>query len=209
MSDASTVLRLMDQARGAASPPAGFVVDLATSLDDLDHLARLAAIRSLSGRSLARLFECVEGEPLDLDHLVPSELGEGVPVRHLGVNSLPLFRQFEKRFVRPAGGGVLCGYNHQAMGWLTGPGYFVVPSVPPGESLCIDYHSVPDQRPVDGWPTPRGNEGIPDRFVYGFMRDHMRRVSSHVSIGRAEKKGRLLDTWFALVRADPQGESRS
>jgi hypothetical protein len=209
VSDNPTLRRLIDAAVLSSDPPAGLVADLASSLDGLDHPARLAAVRSLPGRSLARLFECVESEAIDLDHFVPAGLGDGIPVRHLGVNSLPLFRQFEKRFVRAPGSDLLWGYNHQAMGWLTGPGYFAVPAIAAGESLCIDYNSVPDCRPVENWPAPRGNEGFPDRFVYGFMRDHMRRVSRHVSIGRAEKKGRLLDTWFALVRMDRPEGSRS
>lgn len=180
-----------------ADPPA-----LAAHLDGLDHPARVREVAALSGRWLGRLFERVEGRAIDLGHLVPTDVAEGVPVRHVGVNSLPLFRRFEKRFMRAPGGAGLWGYNHQAMRWLTGPGYFVVAPGRPAEDLCIDYHSVPDGDPGSGWPAVRGNEGFPDRFVYGFMRDHMRRVSDHVSIGRAERKGRMLDTWFALVRMD-------
>jgi hypothetical protein len=175
---------------------------LAAHLDALDPPERVRQVAALPGRALGRLFEQVEGQAVGLEHFVPADVAQGVPVRHVGVNSLPLFRRFEKRFMRVPGGGNLWGYNHQAMRWLTGPGYFVVAPAGAGEDLCIDYHSVPDGQPGAGWPDVRGNEGFPDRFVYGFMRDHMRRVSSHVSIGRAERKGRVLNTWFALVRME-------
>jgi hypothetical protein len=32
----------------------------------------------------------------------------------------------------------------------------------------------------------------------------MRGLSSHVTIGRAKRKGRWLDNWFVLVREDPR-----
>jgi len=176
--------------------------DIAVFLDGQDRSSRLATVRGLPGRCLGQLYDLVEGATMDLDHFVPTQVGEGAAVRHLGVNSLPLFRQFEKRFVRASGGDQLWGYNHQAMGWLTGPGYFGIRQPAASEALCIDYHSVPAATPVEGWPRVRSNERFPDRLVYGFMRDHMRRVSQHVSIGQAEKKGSLMDTWFALVRID-------
>lgn len=193
-----------------ASPLAEFVAaptqpaELAAHLDDLEHDDRLEQVRSLPGRALAALHERAAGQAVTLEHFVPVEAGEGRAVRHLGVNSLPLFRRFEKRMMRAPGGATLWGYNHQAMGWLTGPGYFRIQPPEPGEDLCIDYHHVPDEHPGAGWPDVRSNACLPDRLVYGFMRDHMRRVSAHVAIGRAERKGRTLDTWFALVREETQ-----
>jgi hypothetical protein len=38
------------------------------------------------------------------------------------------------------------------------------------------------------------------RFVYNGTRDYMRGVSAHVSIGRAEVRGRLSDNYFILCR---------
>jgi len=35
------------------------------------------------------------------------------------------------------------------------------------------------------------------------MVDHLRRVSQHVSIGRATKKGKPIGQYFGLVRRDP------
>ena len=38
------------------------------------------------------------------------------------------------------------------------------------------------------------------RFVYGFMIDTLRRVSEHVTIGSAARKGRDMGSWFLLCR---------
>jgi hypothetical protein len=65
--------------------------------------------------------------------------------------------------------------------------------------VLIDYTRVPAGR-APGWPAPRSNEGLPARFVYGFMIDRLRRVSEHVTIGSAARHGRDLGSWFALCR---------
>jgi hypothetical protein len=46
----------------------------------------------------------------------------------------------------------------------------------------------------------RSNERVPARFVYGFMVDRLRRVSQHVTIGSANRRGRDLGSWFLLCR---------
>jgi hypothetical protein len=38
--------------------------------------------------------------------------------------------------------------------------------------------------------------------------DVMRRVSERVTIGRAERGGKPMDNWFALVRCSPSEVSR-
>lgn len=175
--------------------------DVAAHLDGLDHAARVTAVRALRPRELGRLWTLAEGAAVDLAHFVPAGVPGGEPVRHLGVNSLPAFRQFEKRFLRPEDGRErLYGYNHQALMCVTGPGYFVVDPATEGDELFIDYYEVPPARPREDWPPVRDNEGLPSRLVYGRMRDRMRGVSGHVSIGRAFKDGKAMDTWFALVR---------
>ncbi len=178
--------------------------ELARHLDPLEPLARLAQVRGLSGRAVGALFRRCAAEPLSLEHLVPAGVAEGVEVRHCGINSMPLFRCFEKRFLRaPAGAwppGRLWGYNHQALGALTGPGYFVVDEPADASELVIDYYEVPPNRPRADWPAVRGNEGFPSRLVYGFMRDGMRRVSAEVCVGRACRRGKQMNTYFALVR---------
>jgi hypothetical protein len=173
-------------------------------LDGLEAAARLAEVRGLSGKAVGALFDRCAARPLSTDHLVPACVDDGVEVRHSGINSMPLFRRFEKRFLRAPSGvapaGRLWGYNHQAMQAVTGPGYFVVDEPTDGEELTIDYHEVPPVRPRDDWPAVRGNDGFPSNLVYGFMRDGMRRVSADVCAGRACRRGKQMNTWFALVR---------
>ena len=127
-------------------------------------------------------------------------------VRHFGRNTLPAFTLFEKRFCRPRGAdtrkpGELWGFNFQTLSFATGPGLLrrargsraarrsgsTTPSVPVGHP--------------EGWPEIRRNEAGSSRFVYGYMVDTLRRVSEHVTIGSAARKGRELGQ---LVRAREQ-----
>ena len=62
-----------------------------------------------------------------------------------------------------------------------------------------DYGEVPTAAP-EGWPRIQRNELGLSRFVYGFMLDRLRRVSEHVSIGSAARRGRDLGSWFVLCR---------
>src|SRR5881397_2162494 len=102
---------------------------IAALLDGLPHGERVAAITALSGPRLqARLYASVAGAPpVTLADLVPPDAPPLREVIFHGKNSLPAFTLFQKRFCRPSRGtGELWGYNHQALAWLTGPGYFVV-----------------------------------------------------------------------------------
>ena len=65
--------------------------------------------------------------------------------------------------------------------------------------MWVDYNHVPDAHPA-GWPEIRRNERGLSRFVYGFMVDTLRRVSEHVTIGSAARKGKDLGSWFLLCR---------
>lgn len=196
----------MTLAAALAVPATSDPAELARHLDEAGPSARLAEVRALGRRDLARLWELAAGAAVDLDHFVPPEVVPGEPVRHLGTNSLLAFRTFEKRFLRPVDGRErLHGYNHQAMQVLTGPGYFVVDPAANCDELFIDYYEVPPSRPRPDWPAVRDNEHLPGKLVYGRMRDRMRRVSTHVSIGRAYREGKAMDAWFAMVR-EPLGE---
>jgi hypothetical protein len=174
-------------------------------LDGLSHAERVEAARALGRPEQRRLYAAVDGFlPLRLVDLVPASLGDRAPVRHYGRNTLPAFTRFEKRFRRPPGAdpaspGSLWGYNHQALSWLTGPGYFVAVEAPGRPEVWIDYNRVPEAHP-DGWPAIRRNERGLSRFVYGFMIDTLRRVSEHVTIGSAARRGREIGSWFVLVR---------
>ena len=48
----------------------------------------------------------------------------------------------------------------------------------------------------------RSNERGLGRLVYGFMVDTLRRVSEHVTIGSAARKGKDLGSWFILCREE-------
>jgi hypothetical protein len=178
-------------------------LEIARRLDSLSPAARLAAVMKMGRRQLAPLFEAAAvNPPLRLVDLVPADTPPLVEVIHEGKNSLPLFTRFQKRFCRPPaamnGASELWGYNHQWYGSLTGPGYFVAHHEDDGE-LVVDYRRLPPDRPPS-WPAIIPNSARLSRFIYYQMVDVIRRVSRHVVIGRAFKKGKPFDAWFALVR---------
>ncbi|MAE93349.1 MAG: hypothetical protein CL910_01680 [Deltaproteobacteria bacterium] len=177
-------------------------------LDGLSHAERVEAIRAVGRRGQAALYEAARGfSPVRLEDLVPAGAGDGKTVRHFGKNTLPAFTHFEKRFCRPAGQDPaspeqLWGFNFQTMQPLTGPGYFIArPSPEAGDTpeVWVDYNQVPPEAAA-GWPAVRSNERGLSRFVYGFMIDTLRRVSEHVTIGSAARKGKDLGSWFLLTR---------
>jgi len=178
---------------------------IASWLDRLDHAERVAAVRALGRAEQRRLYTAVGGHlPLRLTDLVGPATGDLVPVRHFGRNTLPAFTLFEKRFCRPPGAdprvpGELWGYNHQSTARFTGPGYFIAREDPDRAEVWIDYTRLPAGR-AEGWPEIRPNERGLARLVYGFMVDTLRRVSEHVTIGSAARRGRDLGSWFALCR---------
>lgn len=174
-------------------------------LDSSGHTARVLAIRALNPKQLAALFDaCADSDPLTLDDFVPTAeaLSE---VIHEGKNSLPAFTSFQKRFCRPDGeaGEVLWGYNHNPKfeEIAIGPGYFVASVHEKGE-VKIDYGQLPTGR-VATWPEIIPNNSRLGSLVWGGMQDFCRRVSTHVTIGRAYRGGRPYDAWFALCRKDP------
>ena len=175
------------------------------------HLSGLPAqdqvreVRALPIKLVHRCWAVFEsGETINLDDLVPAAVGEAVPVHHLGINTLPMGRHFEKRFVRaPGNPSELWGYNHQSLAWLTGPGSFVVHEAGSDnhDALFIDYRSVPTGE-IEGWPSPKSNDRGIAKLVYGGMQDFMRRVSDRVCVGRAFVRGKDLGASFMLVRVD-------
>jgi hypothetical protein len=179
--------------------------ELAALLDGLAHHERVAWVRSVGRNDQRRLYEAAAGFlPLALADLVPPARAAGETVRHFGKNTLPAFTHFEKRFCRPAGQdpqrpSLLYGFNFQSMAWLTGPGYYVARADPALPEVLIDYRELPPAAPA-GWPPLRRNEVGAARFVYGFMVDRLRRVSEHVTIGSAARKGKDLGSWFLLTR---------
>jgi hypothetical protein len=183
--------QLLDERASAA--------DIERHLDALAPAARLEQVLAVTGRGVRRLYEAVEGGAVPtLDELVPAGT-EGVVIFE-GRNSLAAFSRFQKRFVRK--GGLVLGYNHQTMSFVTGPGYFVVH--PPsgagehGKELDFDYTTPPPAEP-EGWPTYRPNERGLSRFVYGHMHDFVRRVARGVVVGKAYRRGKEQDAYFSLT----------
>lgn len=174
---------------------------LSEHLDGLEHGERVRQVRAVPGRLQGRLFGAASGfGALDMEYFVPADRPDGQLVRHYGKNSLPVFSIFEKRFARPeAGSPVMWGYNHSPMMALVGPGHFVLRSGPELGEMHVDYYSVPPRR-LDGAPALVPNDRGISALVYGHMIDVLRRVSAHVTIGRAIKKGQETANYFLLCR---------
>ncbi len=173
-------------------------------LDGLDNDARVAEVRSLGPKAQRQLWTMAEGTQLSLEDFVPSSIDDLSPVIHYGRNTLPVFKMFEKRFCRaPAGTETegLWGYNEGATRGFVGPGYFVCRDTGGDErgSVVIDYTLEPGGK-ADDWPAIAPNEKGVSRFVYAGMQDFMRRVSQHVTIGRAYRHGKSSNNYFLLCR---------
>ena len=170
--------------------------ELTAALDEASHEERVSWLRGLNKGQQKALFELAEGTKLTLDEI---HGGEGQVVIQVGKNSLPMFTHFQKRIALH--NGVVQGYNHQSLQWLVGPGHFrVVPHEVPGE-LLFDYLWTPETVP-EGFPAARSNRGGISTLVYGNLQDLVRKVSNHVSIGRALMKGKLTNNYFGLCRED-------
>ena len=194
----STTASRLRELLGAERPDAAAIRDL---LDRASSPDRLEAIRALGGPAIQRrLWDTVASAPrVDLADLVPPDTKPLREVIFHGKNSLPAFTHFQKRFCRPgAGEGMLWGYNHQQLGWLTGPGYFVVHE-DGARGAAIDYRHVPPDRPST-WPDVKPNDRGVSRFVYRDMIDYMRRVARDVFIGSAHRDGKELGNYFVLCR---------
>ena len=176
---------------------------IANHLNGLGVEQQVAEVRALSIRNVHRCWAMAESGPsIDLAYLVPADVAAGTPVHHLGINTLPMSRFFEKRFARAPGiEGELWGYNHQSLAWLTGPGSFVVHEAgSDGEAaLFIDYRSFPSGN-LPNWPVAKSNDRGIAKLVYGGMQDFMRKVSDRVSVGRAFVGGKDRKASFMLVR---------
>ncbi len=177
---------------------------VAAHLDGLEPTARVAAVRTITGKEQQTIWHAAEGQGATLADLVPEDAGATVEVINFGKNSLPVFTHFEKRMCRvPGEDDKLYGYNEGATRPFVGPGYFVAHDFPERGEVGIDYMQVPpDDAPLpEGWPAIKPNESGVQRFVYAGMVDYMRKVSQTVTIGRAYKGGeKELPHTFLLCR---------
>lgn len=175
--------------------------------------ARLKTVLELGRREMAHLFDAAaHAAPTVLDDFVPPDCPPTAEIVHYGKNSLPLVSRFEKRFRRVSPGSDLAagtpgqevwGYNRHEFSALTGPAYFVAHPDDRSRGIVFDDAGarVP---PPDGrtWPHVRPDQTVVSRLVYAGVRDVMRRISRHVTLGRIARNGATLDAWFFLVRDD-------
>ena len=85
---------------------------------------------------------------------------------------------------------------------VIGPGCFVAHHFADRDEVGVDYYQVPPDDAVlpDGWPRPVPNEKGLQMLVYAKMIDYLRKVSDHVTIGRAVKNGKETGNYFLLCR---------
>ena len=175
-------------------------------LDRLDGVRRVAEVQSLRAPELEALFRICEGRRVSRKHLVPPGVPERWPVRYFGVRSWPGFRRFERRFFRSAPDAWseerLWGYGRQPRESFDESGYFVVDEPPDSPELTLDYCELARDVQPRWWRWRRGrrSHGMPGRFVFGAVRDYLRRVSRHVCVGQTSQGGKRLNRYFAMVR---------
>ena len=184
----------------------GALDDAAELLDNTSHGERLEVLRALTPSRQRNLYDAACGRKVTTEDLVAPSLKPLQQVIHEGQNTLPLFRTFQKRFClpteefRPDNRRVLWGYNHQTFSGMTGPGYFVAYDDTEAGEVVIDYRELPPEHPPS-WPPILDNSARLGRFVYAGMVDRLRRVSDHLTIGRAYKD-KPMNAYFALLRTD-------
>lgn len=174
-------------------------------LDRGTHESRVRWMKETSAADQALLWDMAIYGETSLDDLVPVHIPDGQEVIHEGYNSLPAFRDFQKRFCRPhPKADHLFGYNEGLTRPLIGPGFFVVDYFPERREVGVNYYKVPPRgSKVDPrWPAIKANEDGLQRFVYANMIDFLRKVSDHVTIGRAFKHHRAMPNYFLLCRED-------
>jgi hypothetical protein len=201
MSDAGAELKA--KIRQGAEP-----AELSELLDRLAEPERVAATSGLGGADLRALWRVSDGyRPVALVDIVPPSVPALQPVRHFGRNSMPMLTRFEKVFYRtaeqdPSAPSELYGLNVHVTRPLAGPGYFVTTEDRARGEVIIDYRRVPKVGP-EGWPPIVDNEHGFRKLFYGFEQvDTLRRVSEHVTIGSAARKGRDMGAFFVLCRQE-------
>lgn len=201
MSDAGAELRAKIHER--AKPQV-----LCELLDRLAEPERVAAAHGLGPSEQRALWRLAEGfRPVTLVDIVPASVPAMQPVRHFGRNSMPMFRAFEKVFFRApqedaAAPEQLGGVNVHVLRPISGPGYFMTVEDRARGEVVIDYTRVPAAAP-QGWPAIVDNEHGLRKVFYGFTQiDTLRRVSEHVTIGSAARRGRDIGAWFVLCRQE-------
>lgn len=182
------------------------IKEIGEFLDRLDPQTRIKTVRTLNSTAQKALWELAENNKAVLEDFVPPDRKPLEQVIHYGINTLPVFNFFEKRFCRPPEGepqDELWGYNEGPTRIIVGPGYFVTHLTEgnPRGNTVIDYYRMPKDKPAD-WPALVPNTSGIMAVVWGYMEDFMRKVSQHVSIGRAHKKHLQTNNFFTLCREE-------
>ena len=174
---------------------------LEKAFDDASHDERVAATRQFSGKLQKRLFEAVEGRAVTARQLMPVDTTL-TEVIHEGTNTLPAFRAFQKRFAKPTEtqNRETVGYNHNWYAFAAAAGYFI--GYQEGDEFVIDYTQLPTEKDA-AWPKIGSNKFGLGIFIWTGMKDRLRRVSDHVTIGRAFRNDKPMNAYFVLVRCDP------
>jgi hypothetical protein len=136
--------------------------------------------------------------PIQLEEVVATDRAPLDPVPFEGQNNQPLYRPFKKVFYR-TNNGAIGGYNDSPASWFAGPGYYLLKRDDSG--IYVDYTEVPHDKPAS-WPPIKSNETGISQFVYGHMKDYLRRVYGRVFIGRAYRKGKASPNYFVLARPE-------
>lgn len=181
---------------------------LAKYLDNLPQAQRIKEATSFNSKQQQALWTASEGgERLKIEDFVPSSKETHSEVIHWGRNSLPVFKLFQKRMCKVAEGNEPSGYNEQAIKAITGNGYFVCRETNSDDAddhgVVIDYTQTPSEKAGD-WPPLAPCKERLGRFIYDGNYDYMRKVSQHVTIGRAKKANseKWMPNWFVLCRED-------
>jgi hypothetical protein len=179
---------------------------IAKHLDGLEHDERVTQTRALTRAEHITLYDrAAPAERLSLSYFVPDHVEPLHEVAHVGINNLPAFRRFEKRFCRPGDkSDRLFGFNEESIRSVIGPGYFVAVETEEGNDrggVVVDYYRVPDATVPPKWPAIKKNEEGLQQFIFQKTRDYMRRVSSHVTVGKAFRYDKKPIGYFILCRS--------
>lgn len=179
-------------------PDAAEIEAIEAALDAATSSERLEWMRSLKKKDMEVLYGKSEGRDVEPDFFLSPE---GEAQTWAGRNSLPAFNDFAKAFADHR--ARVQGYNVNSglAAWFGGPGHFLVrvDGDQHGEQLVFDYTWEPDEAPGD-WPPVASNLELPYRFVYGNMKDVVRRVSRDLIISAAYRSGKPEGAYFSLTR---------
>jgi hypothetical protein len=121
---------------------------------------------------------------------------------------LPFAKKFQKVMCRTSEPAKHAGYNVSPVAWLVGNGFFVTRETTDADfdnhGIVVDYTQTPAEASASWPPIKACGKDRLGMISYGGNHDFMRKVSKHVSIGRAKKakSQKWMPNWFVLCRED-------